>query len=346
MPTTTLLEDKQKPGIFDVAIIGGGYAGLSCALMLGRYRVRTIMFDRGTTRNFKTRHLHGYLGFEGRLPRTLIKRAQLDLERFSSHVTVIRKKVVCVAAVLPASVAPNKDRGHKSNSTGSHDSKYIKVFVDGGKTYSSRLLVIATGVQDIKPRIKNFEAFDGDGAWHCPHCDGHEAQGKRLAIVSSAEEQPIEFAKEFMGWTKDITIFLQEDKHASLTQRQREEAEMLGIKLVFGRLKNISGKRGNLPKKLLCENNHVYDTDVLFYKLGVHIQNGLAKQLGCELDDGYIKVDRHQETTVNGVYAAGDVDTDRHYVIFAAAAGARAAISIYERLLSEAIRVEKSDKNS
>jgi thioredoxin reductase (NADPH) len=207
---------------------------------------------------------------------------------------------------------------------------------------------MATGVRDVKPRIKNFGLFDGDGAWHCPHCDGHEAKGKRLAIVSNASEKPIEFAKEFMGWTNDITVFVQDDKSAAayLPTEQRKEADDLDVKLVFDRIRSISGRRGSLPKRLLCASGRVYATDVLFYKLGMQIQNDLAEQLGCELEDGYIKVDKHQETTVSGIYAAGDIDLDRHYIVMAAAAGARAAISIYERLLGDAVaEVKSKNKN-
>ena len=81
-----------------------------------------------------------------------------------------------------------------------------------------------------------------------------------------------------------------------------------------------------------------YDASVVFYRLGYVPQTDLASQVGCRLAKGYVKVDRNQRTSIPRVYAAGDVDTDRHLVAMAVAAGSRAALDIYENLLSEAVR--------
>ena len=113
---------QENQEVFDVAIIGGGFSGLSAALLLGRYLRQTVIFDSGPTRNFRSKHIHAYLGFENSSPTELIQKA--------------------------------------------------------------RYLIIATGVQDSKPNVRNFEMFEGNSAWHCPHCDGFQSINKKLAIIT------------------------------------------------------------------------------------------------------------------------------------------------------------------
>ncbi|AFU59544.1 putative FAD-dependent pyridine nucleotide-disulfide oxidoreductase [Candidatus Nitrososphaera gargensis Ga9.2] len=125
-----------------------------------------------------------------------------------------------------------------------------------------------------------------------------------------------------------------------LSKNERDEAAALGIKVVNDTIKHIAGRRGGLPKELICTGGRRYSADVVFYKLGYHVQSKLAERLGCKLDERYVKVGSEQQMTMPSVYAAGDVDTDRHFVVLAAAAGARVAISIYEKLLKEAVKAK------
>jgi thioredoxin reductase len=315
-----LIEEKRatnKDG-FDVAIVGAGYAGLSAALLFGRYLVRTVVFDSGVTRNSTTKHVHGYLGFENVMPSVLIKKAQKDIAKYKS-IAIIKEKVSAVR------------KGEK----------YFTVHA-GGRIFRAKYIVIATGVKDIKPDAINFKKFDGNGAWHCPHCDGLETMGKKLAIIVSGKE-PISYAKEFLGWTRDITMFLHKCR---LDEKEKKEAAALGIRLVNERVTQIEGRCGRLKKQLFCKSGRQYVADVIFYRLGCQVQSRLAEQLGCQLDERYVKVDDRQETTVPDVYAAGDLDTDRHYVVLAAAGGARVAISIYEKLLKQAIEAELKEHKS
>jgi thioredoxin reductase len=315
---TNLIEEKSNKDAFDVAIIGAGYAGLSAALLFGRYLVRAIIFDSGVTRNFTTKHVHGYLGFENVTPSALIKKARQDVAKYKS-VTMVKENVSAVRK----------------------EGKYFTIRA-GGRIFQARYIVIATGVRDVKPVAKNFEKFDGNGAWHCPYCDGLETAGKRLAIIVSGKE-PLSYAKEFLGWTRDITVFLHKCR---LDEKEKKEAVALGIKIVNDQVTRIEGKQGRLKKQLFCKKGRRYAADVIFYRLGYRVQSQLSEQLGCQLDEGYVKVDGMQETTVPDVYAAGDLDTDRHYVVLAAAGGARAAISIYEKLLKQAIEAEMKGHKS
>jgi thioredoxin reductase len=196
---------------------------------------------------------------------------------------------------------------------------------------------MATGIEDIKPNVKNFVRFDGNGAWHCPHCDGFQSTDKRLIVISSGDKS-INYAKEFLGWTEDITLFMIDSYQIKL--EELDEAKKLKIKVVQNDtpVKITVNKKGSLTG-IMCKSGKSYPGDVIFYYIGYKVRNQIARQLGCEVDDqGFVKVNNMHQTTIPNVYAVGDISTDRHYVVLAAASGALAAISIYETLLKEAIK--------
>jgi thioredoxin reductase len=313
---------KEYQEVFDVAIIGGGFSGLSAALLLGRYLRQTVIFDNGPTRNSTSKHIHGYLGFENSSPKELIQKAWEDVLQYNS-IKIVRQKVV--------KVEKNAD---------STDSFIIST--DSGRFIAkARYIILSTGVKDSKPNVRNFEIFEGNSAWHCPHCDGFQSINKKLAIITYGKNA-IPYVKEFLGWTKDIMVFIQ-GKY-ELTDRDRDDVETLGFRIIQNDdIVEISGNRNGYIEKIRCQSGKYYDTDVIFYHLGYKVENQIAIQLGCELDreEGFVKVNSSQQTTVRNVYAIGDVDTDRHFIVFAVASGVSAAISIYEELLKDAIRNTK-----
>jgi thioredoxin reductase len=315
---------KNQEDVYDVAIIGGGFSGLSAALMLGRYLRKTVIYDNGRTRNSTSKHVHGYLGFENSSPQEFIQKAWKDVLQYNS-IKVVKEKVTEVERI-----------------TDNNSTDFFILNTGSGKSISkARYIIIATGVQDSKPNIKNFELFDGNGAWHCPHCDGFQTTNKKLAIITYGKNT-IPYAKEFLGWTRDITLFIQ--GIYELTDKDRADAKSLGIKIIENDdIIEISSDKNGYIESIVCQDSGAYETDVIFYYLGYKVQNQLAKQLGCELDkeEGFVRVNESQQTTVCNVYAVGDADTDRHYIVFAVASGAVAAISIYEELLKDAIRNTK-----
>lgn len=159
--------------------------------MLGRYLRKTVIFDDGRTRNSTSKHVHGYPGFENSSPQEFIQKAWKDVIQYNS-VKYVNEKVTEVERIAD------------NNSSG-----FFILNTDSEKSISkARYIIIATGVQDSKPNIKNFELFDGNGAWHCPHCDGFQTTNKKLAIITYGKNT-IPYAKEFLGWTRDITLFIQ-----------------------------------------------------------------------------------------------------------------------------------------
>jgi thioredoxin reductase len=314
---------EEQSAVFDVAIIGAGFSGLSAALLLGRYLRPTVIFDGGNTRNSTSKHIHGYLGFENSSPQEFMQKAWRDVLQYNS-VKVVKEKVIKV-----------------ERNTNNSNYSFLLTTESGKVVTTAKYLIIATGIEDSKPNIENFDMFDGNGAWHCPHCDGFQTTNRKLAILTYGKNI-ISYAKEFLGWTRDITVIIQ--GNYKLTDKDKNEAKTLGIRIVENNhIIKISGARNGHIEKIICQGGRTYEVDVIFYYLGYTVQNQLAKQLGCELDEeeGFVKVNSSQQTTVRNVYAVGDLDTDRHYVVFAAASGAVAAISIYEQLLKDAIRNTK-----
>ena len=310
---------NSKEQEFDVAIIGGGFAGLSSALLLGRYIRPTVVFDSGNTRNSMTRQVHGYLGYENVCPRQLIKKARKDVLQYKS-IKVINEKV--------EKVRKSKDI-------------FLLTTDKRSNSIKCRYVVIATGIEDIKPSIKNFTKFDGNGAWHCPHCDGFQSEGTRLIIISSGDNS-INYAKEFLGWTENITLFINDNY--KMKQEELEDAKKLKIKIVQNDIpiEITANKKGSLTG-IICKSGRLFSGDVIFYNIGYKVRNQVARQIGCEVDEqGFVKANNMQQTTVPNVYAVGDIATDRHYVVLAAASGALASISIYETLLRDAIKTRRS----
>ncbi len=351
-----LIDDKIKEDddknsyddIFDVAIIGGGYSGLSAALLLGRYLRTTIIFDVVKQRKS---HLHGYLGFEKSPIEDVIQKAWKDVLQYGS-VKRIDEKVEKVEK------DSNNDLFLITTTETTKENNQGLDF-DRKRKAKAKYLIIATGIQHQKPNIKNFEEYQGNGVWHCPHCDGFETTDKKLVIIASdnTNNKALDYCKVFLGWTKDITLFFQIPgdenntdvvSYPLLTEEQRQEAKTLGINVIENDYiaEIVGDSKTNVIKGIILKSNRFYKAEVLFYHIGQIIQNEIAKQLGCKFDEGYVNVNKNQQTTIPHVYAAGDLDTDRHYAILAAASGALAAISIYEELLKDAIKITKVKINN
>jgi thioredoxin reductase len=162
---------RSTEDIFDVGIIGGGFGGLSTALLLGRYLRSVIIFDISKDRNY---NIHGYLGFENSLIKNAIQKSWSDVLKYK-FVKRVEERVETVKAdkddydrdIFLISTSLKAKKG---------DDTIEEIFQK--KVYKTRYVVFATGVEHLKPKIKNFNKFLGNGIWHCPHCDGFESTKK------------------------------------------------------------------------------------------------------------------------------------------------------------------------
>lgn len=287
----------------DAVVVGGGPAGLSAALWLGRYRREVLVLDSGEYRNRWVTESHGYLGADGIDPAELRERAHRDLRRYGS----------ITHRCADASGAERTSDG------------FVVETADGPIT--CRRIILATGVRDRFPEVANFFDFYGKSVFTCPACDGYEAEGKRVLLLGWNAEI-VGFARHLLEWAASVTVVTEgrtleadDPPDDRITVVERDATELIGDAGRLGWVKLDDGRQ--IP----CE--------MAFFSIEQHAVTELAEQLGCALtDEGCVRVDADGCTTVDGVYAAGDMVGGQQLVQMAAASGARAGIACARSLSS------------
>jgi thioredoxin reductase len=298
---------------YDVIVVGGGPTGLAAALWLARYTLRVCLFDAGNPRNAPTWAVHGYLGLEDPAPEDLrrVGRAQAS---------------AAGAQLVDATVR---------EVTGEIDDFTIEL-ADGRSTRAARVL-FATGLRDIIPEIPGLLDHYGTSIWHCPDCDGPGIAGMKVGVIGWGR-QIAAFCMEMLTWTDDLVI-LTHGHEPDLPDRSREALNRFGIEVHTGSIARIEGAEG-LVQKIVHTDGTERRFDALFFHIAYGPGCSIPANLGCGADDGGIlEVDENFETTVPGVYAAGDITPGSKLAIRGAADGTRAAVGIYRSLLPPERRV-------
>lgn len=297
----------------DVVIVGGGPAGLSAALVLGRARRRVILFDHGRYRNAASRHMHGYLSRDGVRPVALLEAGRR--EALGYGVSIRRDEVLEVSAVTA-------ERGR----TG------FRVAPARGRTILAKKILLATGVVDRIPPLPGIERFYGVSVHHCPYCDGWEWRDRRLAVYGHGANGA-GLAHSLLTWSADVALFT--DGPGRLTAAERDELRSRGIEVIRHRVIGLEGSAGRL-RRVLLRGRAPVERDALFFSTGNDQSCDLAVRLGCRLTlKAAIRTNRRERTNVPGVYVAGDASWDVQFVVVAAAEGAKAAVAINRELQME-----------
>ena len=293
----------------DVIIVGGGPAGLNAAVVLGRCQRKVLLFDTEQYRNRYSHGMHNYLTRDDILPSEFIQICHKELDKYG--VKRIIKKVV---------FARRNDEG---------------VFVvkdESEKTYYSKKLLIATGLQDRVPTIIGFKDFYGKSVFHCPYCDGWEVRDKKIGVYAK-NKNGWELALNLKAWSKDITLYT--DGKNNVKPKQEEYLNANSIHIVREPIERLYGEEGQL-KKIIFRNGEEKDCDAIFFVNGFDQQCNLAEVFNCEMSSkGVVITNRYQQTSTPGLYVAGDADKDVHFVVVAAAEGAKAAVTINKELQKE-----------
>jgi thioredoxin reductase len=292
----------------DVIIVGGGPAGLSAALVLGRAGRSTLVLDAGKPRNAASRKAHTFLTRDGIPPDELLELARAELERYPSV-------EVRLTEALSASVEPVG----------------FEVTLANGGTASCRKLLLATGVVDELPSIDGLAQLWGTSVFHCPYCDGWEIRGSALAVYDRGAEA-MSFVPVVLGWSDDLVLCT--DGPSGLSDHARDELEHNGVRIVETPIVRLEGS-GRL-ERIVFSDGSTLARDALFVHTSPRGRSDLAAQLGCGLTDyGLVEVTPERETSISGVYAAGDAASRFHQIVVAAASGAEAAIMINRALAME-----------
>jgi thioredoxin reductase len=303
--------------MLDCIIVGGGPAGLSAALVLGRCRRKVLICDAGRPRNARSASMHGFLSRDGVPPLEFLQIARSQLAEYPN---VEFRRMEATHAECRG------DRFHLRFAT--------------GELHESRTLVLATGVVDELPPLPGIEDLYGRSVFHCPYCDGWEWRDRRLAVCGRGESG-LGLTKTVSNWSRDLVLC--SDGPHELTADQLRGLEALGIRVISERIERLEGRDGRL-QAIHFHDGSTIERDAMFVITRQRQASALAAQLGCEdRERRTVPTADHQKTQVEGLYVVGDASRDVQMVIVAAAEGADAAFSINKYLLSLDLPAELVD---
>ncbi|MCZ0204938.1 NAD(P)/FAD-dependent oxidoreductase [Streptomyces sp. UMAF16] len=295
---------------YEVVVVGGGAAGLSAALVLGRSRRRTLVVDAGEPRNAPSAHMQGYLSRDGMAPAEFLAAGRAEIARYG--VELVRGRVVDA----------RKDTD-------------FTVVLAGGRTVRARRLVIATGLRDELPDVPGLAERFGRDVLHCPYCHGWEMRDLPTGVLATS---PLSVHQALMvtQWSKDVRLFLHRVGEAELTDQDLRRLAAAGVAVVPGEVAGLEVTDDRLTGVRLSDGT-VHDRAVLYAAPRAVPNNDLLVRLGADLHEtpfgSYPVIDERGLTSVPGLWAAGNASGFSEQVVNAVSRGYRAGAAINAELL-------------
>ena len=283
----------------DAVVVGGGPAGLAAASWLGRYRRSVVVLDSQEYRSAKVERSHGYLGRDPQQPLELLERAREEVLAYPT------------AEIRQRAAASLTRRG---------DGRF-----EVDDDLLAHRLVLACGVQDAFPAVEGFDEHYGASVFHCPSCDGYEARDRHV-IALGWDRHLVGFAETLKNWAASVTVVTNGIRFQGDDECRDELAEH-EIALLERDAVRFLGERGDLTG-IELDGGQVLPASMVLFSVAHQPRVELAVSLGCELDeDGYVAVNEKGRTSVDGVYAAGDLTPGLQLVSVAAASGVVAGVA-------------------
>lgn len=264
----------------DVIIIGGSYAGLSAAMSLGRSLKKVLIIDSGLPCNRQTPHSHNFLTQDGQTPASIAQKARAEVLNYDT-----------VQFVNDLAVSGKKIAGG------------FVITTQSGKEYQAKKLVFATGIRDIMPDIKGLSECWGITVVHCPYCHGYELRGQKTGIMANGVKA-MHVASLVNNLSDNITVLT--NGKADFNEEQLSKLKKHNIKVIETGISEVEHDKGQV-KSVVFKDGSKLDFTAVYAALPFVQHSDIPASLGCEItEQGYIKIDGFQKTTVDGVYACGD----------------------------------------
>lgn len=304
---------NQPPTDYEVIIIGGGPAGLSAGLWLARYRRSVVVLDSGKPRNDPAWAVHGYPGIVDPPPHELRR-------------VLIEQATEAGAEWRAADVA--RVSGEKNN---------FAVHLENGETLTSRRVILAYGKRDDLPEVEGARELYGRSLHHCPDCDGPSVTDKRVGVFGW-DRRAAALALYLLTWA-DSVVLLTNGHKPELKKNALAVLEKYRVPVRSERVLRLRSSDGCLAAAEL-EGAESLPVDALFFHLGSPLATDIANQLGCKRERGTdLQIDRAHQTTVPGVFAAGDIVGPPYLAVTAAASGVTAAMGVHRSLLPSDLEI-------
>lgn len=296
---------------YDAIIVGGSFAGLSAAMQLARARRPILLIDGGQPRNRFAPHSHGFLGQDGKAPHEIVQLARDQLAQYPS-----------VKFLDGQAVEARVQAGR------------LRVTTAAGQDVQGKRLILATGLRDQLPELAGMSERWGLTVLHCPYCHGYEVAGCPLGVMA-AHPLSAHQAMLLPDWGP-TTYFTQGEFEPDAEQTALLEKR--GVRIERTPIVELMGAAPALDAVKLADGRRMA-IHALFVASKTHMASPLAMQLGCAFDDGplgpVIRTDEFRQTTVPGVYAAGDAAIPMSNATLASASGVMAGVCVHRSLVME-----------
>ena len=317
----TAMASSAVSGRYDIVVVGGGAAGLSAALVLGRARRRVAVIDAGQPRNAPAAHMQGFLGSDGLPPTELLAQGRVEVASYG-----VELLAGTVTRIVP---------GDPHTPSTTPPSRRFRVTLADESTLETRVVLITTGLRDEVPDIPGVQERWGRDLLHCPYCHGYEVADQPVGILAgdpASTAESLAHAHLIRQWSDDVVFFA---NGANLTAAQREQLVARAIGVVDEPVVKLAVEDDRLTGVVVLGDRLVPRTAV-FVRPQFVPNDTLLTDLGCAVrDTGWVQVDAAGATSVPGIWAAGNATNPRAQVITAAGEGSAAAIAINNALVDE-----------
>ncbi len=305
----TATDQAMKNKEYDVIIVGGSYAGLSAAMALGRALRNVLVVDSGTPCNRQTPHSHNFLTQDGQKPGAIAALAKAQVQEYRT------------VNFLTDVVLDGRKMERGFTVTTRHNGEF-----------NARRIIFATGLKDIMPDLTGFTDCWGISVIHCPYCHGYEYSNRSTGILANGDVA-FHYAKLIGNWTKQLTILT--NGAPILSDEQLEKVATKGVRIISKQITSLNHNSGLLHSATFSDETSV-ELTAIYSRPPFLQQCSIPEALGAELtEQGLVKVDMFQKTTVAGVYACGDNTTMMRSVANAVSAGNMTGAVVNNELIEE-----------